>query len=104
MTSTPRHRRPLAVAAVALVGLAAAACGFDSSSSAEQRHECRAAKPGQTTRGAIHASLGGPTTTQRETVDGVPRVVDIYLDGHVGFAFDRATARLVEKDCAGGGL
>jgi hypothetical protein len=101
MTSTARLRLPIA-AAVALIGLTAAACSFDSSSAAEQRDACRRATIGQTTREALHERLGGPTTTRHETVAGIRRVVDIYVDGHVGFAFDRGTARLLEKDCASG--
>jgi hypothetical protein len=104
MQTAPRHRRPLAIAALALVGLTAAACDFDRSSAAEQRQECRRAAIGETTRDAVHARLGGPTTTQHETIGGVRRVVDIYLDGHVGFGFERGTGRLIEKDCAGGEL
>jgi len=104
MNAIARHRGPAALAvAVALTGLAATACGFDSSSSAEQRRACRAAEVGHTSRATIHAALGGRTTTQHETILGDRRVVDIYLDGHVGFSFDRATAILRDKDCAADG-
>jgi|1186.fasta_scaffold777139_1 hypothetical protein len=103
-TRTARSHRAAAVAvALTVVGLAATACGFDASSAAEQRHQCRSADVGTTTRATIRAALGGPTVTRHETVGGHRRVVDVYLDGHVGFGFDRATGVLREKDCAAGG-
>jgi hypothetical protein len=105
MSTSTRSHRPAAVAfALAVVGLAATACGFDDSSAAEQRHLCRAADVGITTRATIRAELGDPTVTRHETVGGARRVVDVYLDGHVGFGFDRATGILREKDCAAGGV
>jgi hypothetical protein len=90
-------------AAGAAIALACGACSFDSSSAAQQRHECRSATAGQTSRERVHAALGDPTTTRHETVGGRRRTVDIYLDGHVGFSFDTRTAVLVEKDCASAG-
>jgi len=96
-------RRCLLAAAIAVTALASGACSFDSSSAAEQRGECRSATVGQTSLEHVRAVLGDPTTTQHETVDGRSRTIDVYLDGHVGFSYDVASALLVEKDCAEAG-
>ena len=91
----------LATATLPLIGVA---CGLDSSSEAQQVSECRSADVGHTTRAAVRSALGDPTTTQHETVAGRRRVVDIWLDGRVGFSFDVATSVLAEKDCQSGEL
>jgi hypothetical protein len=96
-----RHTRNLAVAITSAVALLGAACSFDSSTAAEQRDACRTATIDHTTRADIHATLGDPTTTQHETVAGHRRVVDVWIDGHVGFSFDAASEMLAEKSCDG---
>ncbi len=96
------HHRHFLVALTAGVALLGAACSFDSSSAADQQNECRNATIDHATRSSVHAALGDPTTTQRETVGGQRRVYDVWLDGRVGFGFDAATEVLVEKDCDSG--
>jgi hypothetical protein len=100
--SHPRHTRRFIVAAVAAFALLGAACSFDSSPAAEQQNECRNATIDHATRDSVHATLGSPTVTEHETIDGQRRVVDVWIDGHVGFGFDAATGKLVEKDCDSG--